>query len=70
MDFIEIAGIGKTFGTFQALDAVDLSVEEREFITLLGRRPVRNRAGIGVDVGLALHLLSPTRRAASPRSRS
>ena len=36
MDFIEVAGIGKTFGTFQALDAVDLSVEEREFITLLG----------------------------------
>jgi iron(III) transport system ATP-binding protein len=36
MSFIDIHGIDKRFGAFQALAGVDLTVEEREFITLLG----------------------------------
>jgi iron(III) transport system ATP-binding protein len=36
MAFIEIAGIGKTFGTFQALRDITLSIAEREFVTFLG----------------------------------
>jgi iron(III) transport system ATP-binding protein len=36
MGFIEVSGIGKRFGAFQALTGVDLAVEEQEFITLLG----------------------------------
>jgi len=36
MAFIEISGIGKQFGTFQALKSVSLSVAEREFVTFLG----------------------------------
>jgi iron(III) transport system ATP-binding protein len=36
MAFIEISGIAKQFGTFQALKGVSLSVAEREFVTFLG----------------------------------
>ena len=36
MAFIEISGIAKQFGTFQALKDVSLSVAEREFVTFLG----------------------------------
>src|SRR5215468_678938 len=36
MAFINIVGIDKRFGRLAALLAVDLAVEEREFITLLG----------------------------------
>jgi iron(III) transport system ATP-binding protein len=36
MAFIDIAGIDKRFGSFQALIGVSLAIEEREFVTLLG----------------------------------
>ncbi len=36
MAFIEISGIAKQFGAFQALKGVSLSVAEREFVTFLG----------------------------------
>jgi iron(III) transport system ATP-binding protein len=36
MGFIDIAGIDKRFGAFRALIGVDLTIQEREFITLLG----------------------------------
>src|SRR4249920_2699711 len=36
MAFVEISGIAKQFGTFQALKSVSLSVAEREFVTFLG----------------------------------
>ena len=36
MAFIDISGIAKRFGTFQALKSVSLSVAEREFVTFLG----------------------------------
>ena len=36
MAFIDIAGIGKRFGEFQALGGIDLAIEVREFITFLG----------------------------------
>jgi iron(III) transport system ATP-binding protein len=36
MSFIEIAGIDKRFGRFRALIGVDLTIQEREFITLVG----------------------------------
>src|SRR4029453_14955188 len=36
MTFIDIAGIDKRFGRFQALIRVNLAIAEREFITLLG----------------------------------
>jgi iron(III) transport system ATP-binding protein len=34
--FIDIDGIGKTFGHFQALTDICLSIKEREFVTFLG----------------------------------
>ena len=36
MAFIEISAVGKRFGSFQALRNIDLSIAEREFVTLLG----------------------------------
>ncbi len=36
MAFIEISGIGKRFGSFQALRDITLSISEREFVTFLG----------------------------------
>jgi iron(III) transport system ATP-binding protein len=36
MAFIDIAGIDKRFGSFQALSNVSLSIDERQFITFLG----------------------------------
>ena len=36
MAFIDIAGIGKRFGDFQALNAIDLAIDQREFVTFLG----------------------------------
>ena len=36
MAFIDIAGIDKRFGSFQALSGIDLQIAEREFITFLG----------------------------------
>jgi iron(III) transport system ATP-binding protein len=36
MAFIEISAISKRFGPFQALRDITLSIEEREFVTLLG----------------------------------
>jgi iron(III) transport system ATP-binding protein len=36
MAFIEIAGVSKSFGSFQALRDITLSIAEREFVTFLG----------------------------------
>ena len=36
MAFIEISAISKTFGSFQALHDISLSIAEREFVTFLG----------------------------------
>ncbi len=36
MAFIEIQGLAKSFGLFQALSGIDISIEEKEFVTFLG----------------------------------
>ncbi|MGE0769894.1 MAG: ABC transporter ATP-binding protein [Hyphomicrobiaceae bacterium] len=36
MAFIEIAGIDKSFGSFKALNGIELAIAEREFVTFLG----------------------------------
>ena len=36
MAFIEISGLIKKFGAFEALKGIDISVEEKEFVTFLG----------------------------------
>ena len=36
MAFIEICGLIKKFGAFEALKGIDISVEEKEFVTFLG----------------------------------
>ena len=36
MAFIEISAISKSFGSFQALRDISLSVAEQEFVTFLG----------------------------------
>ncbi len=36
MAFIEISGLIKRFGAFEALKGIDVSVEEKEFVTFLG----------------------------------
>ena len=36
MAFIEMKGLTKRFGAFQALKGIDVSVEEKEFVTFLG----------------------------------
>ncbi len=36
MAHIEIEGLTKNFGAFQALRGIDISIEEKEFVTLLG----------------------------------
>jgi iron(III) transport system ATP-binding protein len=36
MAFITIQGLAKSFGSFQALAGIDISIEEKEFVTFLG----------------------------------
>ena len=36
MAHIELQGLTKTFGAFRALSGIDISIEEREFVTFLG----------------------------------
>ena len=36
MSFIDIAGVDKRFGSFKALNNIELAIEEREFVTFLG----------------------------------
>jgi len=54
---IDTRGLGKDFGAFRALDALDLEVREAEFFGLLGP----NGAGKTTTVHLLATLLRPTR---------
>ncbi|MDN5787259.1 ABC transporter ATP-binding protein [Pseudorhodobacter sp.] len=35
-DYLQLSGVGKTFGNFTALDEIDLNIKKGEFVTFLG----------------------------------
>lgn len=52
---VDIRGIKKSFGAFNALDGVDLAIEQGEFFALLGP----NGAGKSTLINLMAGLLKP-----------
>ncbi len=54
---VEVAGLGKDFGTFQAVESIDFQVYEREIFGFLGP----NGAGKSTTINVLATLLKPTR---------
>ncbi len=54
---IEVSGLGKDFGTFTAVEAIDFTVHEREIFGFLGP----NGAGKSTTINMLATLLKPTR---------
>ena len=55
---VEVSGLGKDFGTFTAVDAIDFKVDEREIFGFLGP----NGAGKTTTINMLATLLKPTAR--------
>jgi ABC-2 type transport system ATP-binding protein len=54
---VEVAGLGKDFGTFTAVEAIDFQVHKREIFGFLGP----NGAGKSTTINMLATLLKPTR---------